>query len=214
HGNGLQRPTSIPRSNAVFDGTTGYNTPSTTQNYSMGATTVFSPTTVNDARVGFYRSRNDSFTPSFNQDWGQKLGIPNISPALMPAFSANSLGSGTYTVAPDYAQLYGLTVNGPTRYIRQNLSFRDDLSKNVGTHALKVGYEILNAGANYYLVGQPSGVFQFDNMTAGLQPNGQPIPSTGNTFAGFELRAVRQANFSAYTPTWLPPARLQRLSLP
>ena len=36
HGNGLQRPTSIPRAFAVFDGTTGYNTPSTSQNYSVG----------------------------------------------------------------------------------------------------------------------------------------------------------------------------------
>jgi hypothetical protein len=160
----------------------------------VGATTVFTPTAVNDARVGFYRSRNDTFVPSFNQNWGQQLGIPNISPALMPAFSASALGSGTYTVAPGYAQLYGLTVNGPQRYIRQNFSFRDDFSKNLGTHAFKAGYEILNAQANYYQLGQPSGVFQFDNMTAGLQPNGQPIPNTGNTFAGFELGTVRQAN--------------------
>ena len=211
HGNGLQRPTSIPRSNSVFDGTTGYNTPSTSQNYSVGGTYLFGPTALNDARVGFYRGRNDSFTPSFNQNWGQTLGIPNISPALMPAFSATALGSGTYTVAPGYAQLYGLTVNGPSQYIRQNLSFRDDFSKNYGTHAFKVGYEILNLGANYYQLGQPSGVFQFDNMTAGLQPNGQPIPNTGNTFAGLELGAVRQANFSTYTTTWLPRDRIQSL---
>ncbi len=67
-----------------------------------------------------------------------------------------------------------------------------------------MGYEILNFDANYLQVGQPSGIFQFDNMTAGLQPNGQPIPNTGNTFAGFELGAVRQANFTSYTTTWLP----------
>jgi hypothetical protein len=211
HGNGLQRPTSIPRSKGVFDGTTGYNTPSTTQNYSFGGTTIFGPTTVNDARIGFFRSRNDMFVPSFNGNWAQQLGIPNDSPALMPSFSASALGSGTYTVAPDYAQLYGLTVSGPSRSIRQDFSFRDDFSKNIGTHALKIGYEFLNAQANYYQLGQPSGVFQFDNMTAGLQANGQPIPSTGNTFAGFELGSVRQVNFSTYTTTWLPRDRIQSL---
>jgi len=57
------------------------------------------------------------FVASYNQNWGATLGIPNISPALMPAFSANGLGSGAYTTAPGYAQLYGLTTGGPTRGI-------------------------------------------------------------------------------------------------
>ena len=42
------------------------------------------------------------------------------------------------------------------------------------------------------------------HMTAGLQPNGQPIPNTGNQLAGLELGYVRQANFTTYTTTWLP----------
>lgn len=202
HQNGLERPTSVQV--PAFDGTTGYNTPFTEQNFSLGVTYLFGPATLNDLRVGFYRARNDTFTPSYNQDWGAKLGIPNISPALMPAFSASPLGMGTYTSAPGYAQLYGLTVTGPSRDIRQDRSFRDDFSKIHGAHAFKMGYEILSFTANYLQVGQPSGIFQFDNMTAGLQPNGQPIPNTGNTFAGFELGSVRQVNFSTYTTTWLP----------
>ena len=42
HQNGLQRPTSMQV--AVFDGTTGINTPFTQQNSSLGATYLFSPT--------------------------------------------------------------------------------------------------------------------------------------------------------------------------
>ena len=202
HENGLQRPTSIQL--GVFDGTTGYNTPATQQNTSAGATYLFSPTTLNEVRISFLRLRNDMFVPSFGQDWGSKLGIPNISPALMPSFSGSALGVGTYTVAPDYAQLYGLTVTGGNRNIRQSMSLRDDLSITHGSHAFKMGYEILFFKSNYLQVGQPSGVFQFDNMTAGLQANGQPVPNTGNTFAGFELGSVRQANFTTYTNTWQP----------
>ncbi len=209
HQNGLERPTSVDI--PAFDGTTGYNTPFTQQNVSLGSTNLFGPTAMNDARVGFYRARNDTFTPSYNQDWGAQLGIPNISPALMPAFSATALGMGTYTSAPGYNQLYGLTVTGPSRDIRQDISFRDDFTKISGKHAFKAGYELLNFDANYLQVGQPSGIFQFDNMTAGLQPNGQPIPNTGNTFAGFELGAVRQANFTSYTTTWLPRDRINSL---
>jgi hypothetical protein len=204
HGNGLQRPTNIQV--GVFDGTTGNNTPSTQQNTSAGATYVFNPTSVNEFRVNFFRLRNDLFVPSFGQDWGGKLGIPNISPALMPSFSApgTGLSNGTYTVAPDYAQMYGLTIPGPTRNIRQSMSLRDDFSKIQGSHAFKVGYEILYFTSNYLQIGNPSGQFSFANTTAGLQPNGQPVPATGNTFAGFELGAVSSADFTTYTNTWQP----------
>ena len=202
HQNGLQRPTSIQV--PVFDGTTGYLTPFTQQNSSAGATYILSPSMVNEIRVSFFRPRNDLFTPSYGQDWAGKLGIPNISPALMPSFSPSALGNGTYTVAPDYAQLYGLTVQGPTRNIRQSMSLRDDFSKVVGAHAFKTGYEILHFTSNFRQTGYPSGQFSFANTTAGLQPNGQPVPNTGNTFAGFELGAVSSANFTTYTNTWQP----------
>src|SRR6185436_20594700 len=44
----------------------------------------------------------------------------------------------------------------------------------------------------------------FDNMTAGLQANGQPVPNTGNTFAGFLFGSVREAFFDAELTSWLP----------
>lgn len=204
HENGLERPTSIQV--GVFDGTTGYNGPATQQNGSLGATWIVTPTVVNETRISYFRFRNDLFSPSYNQDWAGKLGIPNVSPALMPSFSAigTALGVGTYTVAPDYAQLYGLTVQGGNRNIRQGESFRDDFSKIRGSHAFKFGYELLYFNSNYMQVGYPSGAFSFANTTAGLQPNGQPIPNTGNTFAGFELGSVSQAQFVTYTNEWLP----------
>jgi hypothetical protein len=209
HENGLQRPTSIQV--AAFDGTTGYNTPATQQNSSAGATYVLSPTAVNEFRISFFRPRNDMFVPSENQNWGATLGIPNISPALMPSFSPTALGVGTYTVAPDYAQLYGLTVQGATRQIRQSLSLRDDFSKIHGTHAFKMGYEILHFTDTFYQQGYPSGQFNFANTTAGLQASGQPVPNTGNTFAAFELGSVSAVNFSTYTNTWQPRSTINSL---
>jgi Carboxypeptidase regulatory-like domain len=200
HQGGLGRPTSIAL--PVFDGANGILTPFTQRNLSVGATKLFGPSMLNDVRVGYYRSRNDTFVPSYNQNWPQTLAIPNDSPLLMPSFSGTA-ASGTGS-APALNTMYGLTVPGPSRTVRETLSFRDDFSKIVGTHAFKAGYEILDFRANYFQLGQPSGIFQFDNMTAGLQPNGQPIPNTGNLLAGFELGSVRQANFTTYTSTWLP----------
>jgi hypothetical protein len=140
--------------------------------------------------------------PSYNQNWAGTLGIPNDSPLLMPSFSSTA-ASGTGS-APALNTMYGLTVPGPSRTVRETLSLRDDFSKVVGTHAFKLGYELLYFRANYFQLGQPSGVFQFDNMTAGLQPSGNPLPNTGNLFAGFELGAVAAASFNSYTTTWLP----------
>lgn len=201
HQSGLGRPTSIAI--PAFDYANGTLNPYTEQNYSVGASYLFGPTTFNDLRVGFYRARNDTFIPSFNQDWASKLGLPNVSPVLMPSFTTN-LASG-YTSAATYAQMYGLAMSGPSMRIRENLSFRDDLSKMVGVHAFKMGYEHLLFRANQWQLGSPSGTFLFDNMTAGLQASGAVATATpGNQFAGFELGSVRQANFTTYTTTWLP----------
>jgi hypothetical protein len=200
HQSGLGRPTSIAL--PVFDGANGILTPYTQKNFSFGVTKLLGPSMLNEAKIGYYRARNDTFVPSYNQDWASKLGIPNVSPLLMPSFSSTA-ASGTGS-APALNTMYGLTVPGPSRTIRETLSFRDDFSKVLGTHAIKVGYEFLDFRGNYFQLGQPSGVFQFDNMTSGLQPNLAAVPNTGNLLAAFELGAVRQVNFSSYTTTWLP----------
>ena len=210
---GLQRPTSIAV--PAFDYVNGIITPFTQQNASTGFTELFGPTALNDVRVGFYRLRNDTLVPSYNQDWAGKLGIPNDSPALFPTLSG-TVATGNST-APALNTTYGLGAPSPSTGIRQVWTFRDDFTKVAGTHALKMGYEFLYLQANYSQIGnplstsstptnigQPSGTFQFDNMTAGLQPNGQPVPNTGNQLAGLELGYVRQANFATYTNTWLP----------
>jgi hypothetical protein len=200
HQSGLGRPTSIAI--PAFDGANGILTPFTQRNLSIGATKLFGPSALNDVRVGYYRARNDTMVPSFDQNWASTLGIPNDSPLLMPSFSSTA-ASGT-SAAPALNTMYGLTVPGPSRTVRETLSLRDDFSKMMGTHAFKAGYEVLYFRANYFQLGQPSGVFQFDNTTAGLQATGNPVPNTGNLLAGFELGAVAQASFTTYTTTWLP----------
>ncbi len=204
---GLQRPTSIAV--PAFDYANGIIAPFTQQNASTGLTQLLGPTAVNDVRIGFYRLRNDTLVPSYNQNWAGQLGIPNDSPALFPTLSGTT-ASGNST-APALNTTYGLGAPSPSTGIRQVWTFRDDFSKVLGTHAFKMGYEFLYFQANYIQVGQPSGVFQFDTMTAGLQPNGQPIPNTGNQLAGLELGYVRQANFTEYTTTWLPRDSLNSL---
>ncbi len=194
HQSGRGRPAHIRVQD--FDASRGNLTPFTQQNYSTGATWVFSPSFINDVRFGYYRRRSDRFVPSYLKNYGQILGIPNISGDLLPAFGSG----GEFT--PD--STYGLTVSGPSRTIGETLSLRDDVTKITGTHAFKMGYEILRFRMNAWSVPNPSGTFLFNQMTAGLQANSNPIPNTGNSFAGFLLGWVRQAQFGQNLASWLP----------
>ena len=170
HQSGLGRPTSIAI--PAFDGANGNS-----HAVHRSGTSPSAPPSCSDpprSTMCGWAITGRGTTPSFlryNQNWASTLGIPNDSPLLMPSFSGTA-ASGT-SAAPALNTMYGLTVPGPSRTVRETLSFRDDFSKMLGTHAFKMGYEILvDFRANYFQLGQPSGIFQFDNMTAGLQPNG------------------------------------------
>src|SRR5205823_4669606 len=152
---------------------------------------------INDARFGYFRARSDKLVPSLNKNYGQILGIPNISGALMPEFASN-------TDQTSIESLYGMFITGPNRNIGETISFRDALTKIRGRHAFKVGYEMVHFRVNSTVTNIPSGQFLFDSMTAGLQATGNPAPRTGNTFAGFLFGAVRQATFDAELTSYLP----------
>lgn len=190
HRNGIGRPNIVKFQ--PFDADQGNLTPFTQQTYSTGVTWVVTSSTVNDARVGYYRTRNDRIVPSFGQNWPQTLGIPNVPNDLFPDLQGASGG------------LFGLGVTGPNRTIGETLSFRDDVTRIWGTHAFKMGYELLRFRINSTSTTFPSGNYNFGNMTAGLQASGQPAPRTGNDFAGFLLGYVAQAQFQTELTSWLP----------
>ncbi|MCC7174149.1 MAG: TonB-dependent receptor [Bryobacterales bacterium] len=193
HANGWGRPSNI----RLPDWDTGSTkSPSTNQNSSLGLTWVIGPSLVNDVRLGYYRRWSQKMVPSFMKDYGKILGIPNISPALLPAFGTGGAGSAD--------SIYGLTLSGPNQRVDETITFRDDLTRMWGTHVFKMGYELLRLRMNSTVTNRPSGDFRFDQMTAGLQANGNPVPGTGNTFAGFLLGYVRQAQFDQELASWLP----------
>ena len=191
---GFGRPINIQ--NADFDAQQGNISPFWQHNYSLGKTWIINPSMVNDARVGYYRRRNETLVPSFGKNYSQLLGIPNNNADLLPQF-----GSGGRDSADS---LYGLTGAGPSRLVNETISFRDDLTKTAGAHAFKMGYELLRFRLNSTVTNRPSGNFAFDGMTAGLQASGLSVPATGNTFAGFLFGSVRQATFDAELTSWLP----------
>ena len=192
--NGAGRPANIKVLD--FDGTNGSSSPAVYQSWSTGQSWVINPTLFNDARFGYFRRFGTTVVPSYGKDYGKLLGIPNISPDLLPSF-----GSGDQMTP---ASTYGLTVSGPNQTVLETFTFRDDLTKVHGTHVFKMGYEWMRFRANATQRTTPSGAFSFAGMTAGLQANGVALPRTGNDFAGFLVGQVSQAQFTTQLASWLP----------
>ena len=122
----------------------------------------------------------------------------------MPAFGTTGNNSDPQT-------LYGVNVTGPNNRVSETLSWRIDTTKISGSHSFKFGYEIWKLRGNYKEELTPAGRYFLDQMTAGLQPGGQAVPNTGNTFAGFIFGHVRQAEFTANLASWLPRTDVQSI---
>ena len=186
-----------------FDGAAGRQSESLGQNILVGNTWVLSPTLVSSTRVGYGRRASESFPFSWQKNYAELLNIPNISDDLLPAF-----GSGNQ-FSP--ASSYGLAPSGPARDIGQTIVWQTDLTKVKASHSVKMGYEFLRQSHNSTSENIPSGRFLFDNMTAGLQPDGNARPNTGNSFAGFLLGYVRQAQFDEELAPWRPRSSIHSL---
>lgn len=162
--------------------------PSDQVNSVVSATHIFSPTMINEIRLGANR-RKESRTPlGVNANWGQQLGIPGISGETFPSFF-NSTGG----------QFYGASMPGGFRYdVTENFIFQDNVTLIRGRHSLKTGYELMRTRGNTRRESLPGGVYRFGATDFPFRPN------TGNDFAAFLLGSVVRADFNTTLANWLP----------
>ncbi len=131
---------------------------------------TFSPTTLNEARVGYSRQ---NFASVFPTDPAQPstFGFNGITPQLAPGASAPLVGvTGFFTL--------GFSGNGPQPRIVQNYQFTDNFSRIIGKHSLKMGFEMRR-----YHVFNPFSANNNGDFTFGATG---PF-STGNSGADFLL---------------------------
>ncbi|MBI4902287.1 MAG: TonB-dependent receptor [Acidobacteria bacterium] len=192
---GFGRPWNIREDRPEFDHSGGNYSPSRNQLMSFGKTWVVSPSIVNDARIGYNRRYAETQVPSYQQNWNQKLGIPNINGDLFPAFGSGDRNSPT--------SIYGMAGVNRSRTVNETISFRDDMSIIRGKHAFKLGYDLLRFRLNSAVLAQPVR-FNFSGSTTGLQPDGTATGNTGSPFAGFLTGYVTSANFTGELTSWLP----------
>lgn len=148
----------------------------TNRNAVVSDTHTFSPTLINELRVGIMRQSFIFVAVNFNQDWPTKLGLPAIVPRdQMPLidFGFGAVGGGA---AGNRGSL--------------NWDIADTVTKIAGNHTLKIGYNHrLLQGGN--LQGAAlSGNYNF----AGLTTNPQVPAGTGSTMAQFLMGEVASAS--------------------
>jgi opacity protein-like surface antigen len=164
------------------------------RNIVLSDTYTFTPTTINELRLGFNRRKSSTIPSTIGQDWARQLGIPNVSPATFPNFQAcnnqsNCTGGTTFFRQGNLAQSYE---------VGEDFTFQNNLTKIIRRHTLKFGYELLRTRYNNLTPALPSGTYRFGATDYPFRPN------TGNAFAAFLLGSVSNAEFTQNMATWLP----------
>ena len=158
-------------------------TPTDQGNMVIQDTYTFSPTMINEFRVGYNRRATSRLPDSLNQGWAQKLGIPNVAGDSFPAF--NNLG---FAVSP----------GGYSRSVGEDFTVSENLTKVMTRHTIKAGYELFRSRYSMKREDLPSGSYNMGGTDMPFTPN------TGNGFAAFLLGSVTSATFTNSVATWLP----------
>ena len=151
------------------------------KNFILNDTHTFTPTLINEFRVGFTRSSFPFVVRSFGGDWPQKLGLPNSVPSdTFPAIGNGLPGFNTGT-AGNRGSLYW--------------QFMDLVTKISGAHTLKFGIDHRLLRGNNFQRSAPSGSFAFP---AGLTGNPLSPAGTGSAYATFLIGAVGSATVTTH----------------
>jgi len=146
---------------------------------------TINPTTINEVRLGMNRRHLTRLPEANGQDWAKQLGIPNAAPDTFPGFNIT-----TYN--------YRMRPGGLRQEVAEDFTFQDNLTKVVGKHTLKFGYEVIRTRFNSLVEALPSGTYTMGGTDMPF------VSNTGNNFASFLFGSVSQATFTRAVATWLP----------
>ncbi len=151
-------------------------------NVVVSDTHTFSPSLINEFRIGYNRRHETKDPVTYGQGWATKLGIPNVSDATFPKIVTG----------------YNGNPGGKFANIAEDFTIQENLTKVMGRSTWKVGYELVRTRYNALLEALPSGTYNMGGTELPFTPN------TGNTFANFLLGNVASAQFTRNQATWLP----------
>ncbi len=162
----------------VFMSGGGFDSDSRNQNAVVGYTRTFSPTKINELRIGFNRYAVTHLAPDFGIAKNNELGIPNGN---VPGH-AYTFGIATFRI-PGIWDTGSPGSTNATR-IANTFQYTDNFTWIKGRHALKFGGDIRRVQSTLTNPQtQPRGLFQFDRNFS----SNRGAPGTGSPWASFLL---------------------------
>ncbi len=158
---------------------------------------VFSPSMVNEARVGLDRAflQAGGPVPGGNSNWPAFFGLQNIS--LTPRCS------GVPTLSLAQYGTFGFPSTSCIDSTNNNIPFFDNVSWVKGRHIITFGGEIERINLRHEVAFGPEGSFTFTGQFTQGFDGTNLIPNTGNVMADYLLGFPSAANAQALvTPTY------------
>ncbi len=155
---------------------------------SGGLTWIPAPTVLNDFRASYYAQAYLVDSISYNKDYATLLGLGGLGlpktcmPDVIPSFITDPGGAS-------------MTPGCGSKYVQENYTVKDDVSKSMGKHQFKMGYELLRYHLNSSDPGTPDGTFTYLS-TSGLNTAGGSLANTGQTLAQFMVGAISGFSFT------------------
>ena len=147
---------------------------------------TFSPTLTNHATLGYLNRNEGYFSLNGSSNLPTVQGVANTD--YKPEFTFDTYTQLGNNTAPN---------SRDTKTTRGTWAFNDVLTKVLGAHTLRVGFEYRLAGTSIHLANNQGGTFAFANSTTG---NSTCADSScpGNAAASFFLGAASNANVNFY----------------
>jgi len=161
------------------------NVPQQAYQANISNTHVFSPTTVNEARVNYTRSTIFQTHPTGGLASLSSLGFSSGPLGLISTVPSVE-GVPSISIGGAYGTSLGVVANA-IQQVNDTYQAGDVFSKVLGLHSLKFGGEVRDIQVNEYNISSPNGTFTFDGT------------ETGNGFADYLLGAVASMNQQSYS---------------
>ena len=148
------------------------------QNLAIGYTKIFSPTTLNELRLGFTRKGQEILNTSGGADLSNQYGLPGFNlGTFFTAGLANITGAGFSTI--------GSSPYSPDHIYDNVFDYSDNVTLIRGRHTIKFGASVIRRQDNHFEANYPGGDLSFSSgFTA--QPSLSGV-ATGSNLASYLL---------------------------
>lgn len=164
----------------ILDGTTsfqGHNQSYLSDNFMLSETHTFSPTLINEFRFGFNWGNDSNLQYNYGSDISASLGLGGVPFSEGP--QNGGLPSTTFTSG---YTAFGAHGNNPAHEGENVYEILDNLTKVVGNHSLKVGFEYMPQRWYSTNAANPRGSYSYSGAYTSVSGAGGPTGYSGADF--------------------------------